>query len=175
MHRINYAGACETCGRSVYSTGCIGEGSRNCGDTHDGSEDPRGIIPENHARHLQHAFENDCTGRDLVQCCACANEGDKYRAIVAAALSSGTWRKALTCQGVKLAPYDQSLWTAYGPQPYNGPTYKNRAGELWHVDKVEAYLVHLWATTAHGGTARKNMTLQEFREKFTEYMEGGAQ
>jgi len=88
-HGIVYVGACESCGRSVYSQGCIGK--NNCGDSAKDSPDPRGVIPAEHCMNLYHASEYGLKGRDLMTCAACADDGDRYRAIIAQAKHSGIW------------------------------------------------------------------------------------
>lgn len=88
-HIIKFMGTCEGCGRSVYSHGCAG--SQPCGDVMEGSPDPRGAIPPAHCMNLYHASEYGLTGRDIVTCYDCSQNGDKYRGIIAAAESTGTW------------------------------------------------------------------------------------
>jgi hypothetical protein len=44
--------------------------------------------------NLYHASEYGMAGRDVVTCYACAENGDKYRNIIAAAKSTGTWTEA---------------------------------------------------------------------------------
>ena len=68
-----------------------GAGAQPCGDTVDASPDPRGIIPAEHCLNLYHASEYGLKGRDLITCATCADDGDKYRAIMAKAKASGTW------------------------------------------------------------------------------------
>lgn len=92
VHVIKFMGTCESCGRSVYSHGCAGE--RPCGDVVEDSPDPRGIIPPEHCMNLYHATEYGYTGRDIVTCAACAEDGNKYRSIIATTKSTGTWREA---------------------------------------------------------------------------------
>ena len=41
--------------------------------------------------NLYHAKEYGMVGRDVVACYDCAQDGDKYRSIIAAAQSTGTW------------------------------------------------------------------------------------
>jgi len=41
-----------------------------------------------------HAHEYGMEGRAVVTCADCADNGDKYRAIIAAAKSTGTWKPA---------------------------------------------------------------------------------
>ena len=89
-HAIKFMGKCECCGRSVYSHGC--NGVWHCGDVVTDSPDPRGVIPGRHCMNLYHAKEYGMIGRDVVTCAACADDGDKYRTIIAAAKSTGTWR-----------------------------------------------------------------------------------
>ena len=91
-HVIRYMGTCESCGRSVYSHGCTGE--RPCGDLIEDSPDPRGIIPAQHCMNLYHASESGLTGRDLIACYDCAQEGNKYRALMAKTKATGTWKAA---------------------------------------------------------------------------------
>jgi hypothetical protein len=88
-HVIEFISACESCGRSIYSHGCIG--AKLCGDLVTDSPDPRGIIPAEHCLNLYHASEYGLTGRDLVTCATCADDSDKYRALMAQAKHSGTW------------------------------------------------------------------------------------
>jgi len=88
-HGIVYIGACESCGRSVYSQGCIG--ANRCGDSAMDSPDPRGVIPAEHCMNLYRAQEYSLKGRDLVTCATCADDGDRYRAIIARAKSKGIW------------------------------------------------------------------------------------
>ncbi|MGO8792904.1 MAG: hypothetical protein ACLQVL_36715 [Terriglobia bacterium] len=88
-HTIKYMGTCESCGRSVYSHGCAGE--RHCGDQVADSPDPRGIIPPQHCMNRYHAKEYGMTGRDVLTCAACADDGDRYRAIIAQSKSKGIW------------------------------------------------------------------------------------
>jgi hypothetical protein len=95
VHVIKYAGTCESCGRSVYSHGC--SGAKHCGDKATDSPDPRGIIPSAHCLNLYHAREYGLKGRDVVTCYDCAQDGDKYRGIIAAAKSTGTWKPAEQC------------------------------------------------------------------------------
>lgn len=90
VHVIRYMGTCESCVRSVYSHGCAGE--RLCGDVVEASSDPRGIIPPQHCMNRYHAKEYDMIGRDIVTCYDCAQTGDKYRSIMAAAKTTGTWK-----------------------------------------------------------------------------------
>ena len=92
-HTIKFMGTCESCGHSVYSHGCAG--ARPCGDTVTNSPDPRGIIPPQHCMNLYHASEYGMVGRDVVTCAACADDGNKYRSIMAAAKNTGLW-KAVT-------------------------------------------------------------------------------
>jgi hypothetical protein len=92
IHVIEFMGLCEGCGRSVYSHGCIG--ARPCGDKVESSPDPRGIIPPQHCMNLYHAREYNKVGRDLVTCYDCADNGDKYRRIIDAANTTGTWKPA---------------------------------------------------------------------------------
>ena len=91
-HTIKFMGTCEGCGRSVYSHGCAGE--KPCGDLVADSPDPRGAIPPAHCMNLYHAREHGMIGRDIVTCYDCAQDGDKYRGIMAAAKSTGTWTPA---------------------------------------------------------------------------------
>ena len=91
-HTIKYMGACESCGRSVYSHGCAG--ARPCHDTVNSDPDPRGAIPPEHCIYRYEAEEYDMKGRDIVVCYRCSENGDKYRAIIAAAKSNGTWTPA---------------------------------------------------------------------------------
>ena len=90
-HFIKYMGTCECCGRSVYSHGCAGE--KPCGDLVVDSPDPRGVIPARHCMNLYRAGEYGMTGRPIVTCADCADDGDKYRGIIAAAKSTGTWKE----------------------------------------------------------------------------------
>lgn len=89
-HVVRFMGHCESCGRSVYSHGCAGV--RPCGDRVEDSPDPRGVIPAGHCMNLYHAREYDMTGRAVMTCAACADDGDKYRGVIAAAKSTGTWK-----------------------------------------------------------------------------------
>lgn len=89
-HVIKFTGNCESCGRSVYSHGCIG--AKPCGDLTTDSPDPRGIIPAAHCLYLYHAREYDLVGRDLVTCYDCSQDGDRYRVIMAQAEASGVWK-----------------------------------------------------------------------------------
>ena len=91
-HVIRYMGNCESCGRSVYSHGCTGE--RLCGDQVEDSPDPRGIIPFQHSMNRYHAREYGMTGRDILTCACCAEDGERYRRIIAAAKTTGTWTPA---------------------------------------------------------------------------------
>jgi len=91
-HVIKFMGICESCGRSVYSHVC--EGTRPCGDVVTGSPDPRGIIPPQHCMNIYHANECDMTGRDVMSCYDCAQDGDRYRALVAWVKHEGTWKVA---------------------------------------------------------------------------------
>lgn len=90
-HTIKFMGTCESCGRSVYSHGCAGD--RPCGDKVEDTPDPRGVIPMPHCMNLYHAWESGMTGRDLMTCAACAEDGDKYRSIMNAAKTTGTWKE----------------------------------------------------------------------------------
>jgi hypothetical protein len=90
-HVIRYAGNCESCGRSVYSHGC--QGARPCRDVVEASPDPRGIIPAEHCLNLYHASEYGLKGRDLVTCATCADDGDRYRALMTQAKHKGTWTR----------------------------------------------------------------------------------
>jgi hypothetical protein len=90
-HIIKYMGTCECCGRSVYSQGCIGV--RTCHDTIESSPDPRGIIPPEHCINRYEAEEYRMRGRDIITCYRCSEDGDKYRGIIAAAKSTGTWKE----------------------------------------------------------------------------------
>jgi hypothetical protein len=92
-HVIKFMGLCECCGRSVYSHGC--DGLVPCGDVIQDSPDPRGIIPPRHCMNLYHASEYGLAGRDVMTCADCAENGDKYRSIIAAAKSTGTWQQAV--------------------------------------------------------------------------------
>jgi hypothetical protein len=92
VHIIKFVGTCEACGRSVYSHGCLGP--KLCGDKVEDSPDPRGIIPAEHCLNRYHAREYGMTGRDIVTCASCAEDSDKYRRIIAAAKSTGTWKPA---------------------------------------------------------------------------------
>jgi hypothetical protein len=89
VHNIEFMGACECCGRSVYSHGC--QGAKPCGDLVADSPDPRGVIPSQHCMNLYHASEYGLKGRDLITCYGCSQNGDKYRSIVAKAKSAGIW------------------------------------------------------------------------------------
>ena len=91
VHVIHFAGTCESCGRSVYSHGC--QGAKPCGDLVTDSPDPRGIIPAEHCLNLYRASEYDLKGRDLITCAACADDGDRYRAIIAQAKYKGIWTR----------------------------------------------------------------------------------
>ena len=91
VHVIHFMGACEACGRSVYSHSCAGQ--RLCDDRVEDSPDPRGIIPPGHCMNLYHASEYDMTGRDVMTCAACADDGDRYRAIMAKTKAAGIWLK----------------------------------------------------------------------------------
>jgi hypothetical protein len=91
VHVIHYAGACESCGRSVYSHGC--QGAKPCGDLVTDSPDPRGIIPPEHCLNIYHASEYSLTGRDLVTCASCADDGERYHTLMARTKSSGIWTK----------------------------------------------------------------------------------
>ena len=108
IHTVKFMGTCESCGRSVYSHGCSGE--KPCGDRVEDSPDPRGVIPETHCMNLYHAREHGMAGRDLMTCYDCAQAGDKYRSLIAAAKSTGTWKPATlsTCEvcGGKLHPHE---------------------------------------------------------------------
>lgn len=88
-HVLKFMGTCESCGSSVYSHGC--DGLVPCGDVVQDSPDPRGVIPAAHCMNLYHASEYGMIGRDIVTCAVCADNGEKYRAIIAAATSTGTW------------------------------------------------------------------------------------
>ena len=100
-HVIKFMGTCEGCGRSVYSHGCAG--ARPCGDVLEDSPDPRGVTPAEHCMNLYHAREYNLAGRDLLTCAACADDGDKYQAIIAAAKSAGTWKPLSVYAEVKAA------------------------------------------------------------------------
>ena len=89
LHHVRFMGTCESCGRSVYSHGCAGE--RPCGDVVEASPDPRGIIPSQHCMNLYRAVEYGLSGRDVVTCYACAEDGNRYRATIAGAKERGTW------------------------------------------------------------------------------------
>lgn len=89
-HTVKYMGNCECCGRSVYSHGC--NGLVPCGDVIQDSPDPRGVIPPQHCMNLYHAREYGMVGRDVITCAACADNGDRYRGIIAAAKFTGTWQ-----------------------------------------------------------------------------------
>jgi hypothetical protein len=91
-HTIRYMGNCECCGRSVYSHGCIGVNP--CGDEVEDSPDARGVIPVGHCMNLYHAREYGMRGRDIVTCAECADNGDKYRGLIVAAKSMGTWKES---------------------------------------------------------------------------------
>lgn len=93
-HVVRFMGNCETCGNSVYSHGCAG--AKPCGDVVEDSPDPRGVIPAGHCMNLYHASEYGMTGRDVMTCANCAEDSDKYRATMNAAVDSGTW-KAVAC------------------------------------------------------------------------------
>ena len=90
-HVIHFAGNCESCGRSVYSHGCVGDNP--CGDVIEASPDPRGGIPAEHCLNLYHAREYSLKGRDIVTCATCAADGDRYRAIMAQAKHKGVWTR----------------------------------------------------------------------------------
>lgn len=92
QHVIRFAGTCECCGRMVYSHGCVGE--KPCGDMVGDSPDPRGIIPAFHCLNVYRASEYEMRGRDAITCAHCADDGDKYRGLMAALKSSGTWSAA---------------------------------------------------------------------------------
>lgn len=96
MHAAHFMGTCETCGRNVYSESCKGEPS--CGDQRGDAPDPRGIFGERHSYAPLSAKEHGNMGRDLILCFACANDGDKYRAAINAATSTGTWTKRLQAE-----------------------------------------------------------------------------
>jgi hypothetical protein len=100
-HVIKFMGTCEGCGRSVYSHECAG--AHPCGDQIEDSPDHRGMIPAEHCMNLYHAREYNLTGRDLLTCAACADDGNKYRAIIATAKSSGTWQPLSLYAEVKAA------------------------------------------------------------------------
>jgi hypothetical protein len=89
-HVIRFMGTCESCSRSVYSHGCAGV--RDCGDRVADSPDPRGVIPAEHSMNLYHAREYGMVGRDVMTCASCADDGDKYQAIITTAKSTGTWK-----------------------------------------------------------------------------------
>ncbi len=91
-HIVKFMGTCEGCGRNVYSHGC--NGLVPCGDVIQDSPDPRGVIPPQHCMNLYHALDYGMVGRDAVTCYACAEDGDKYRAIIAAMKSTGYWKEA---------------------------------------------------------------------------------
>lgn len=91
-HVIKFMGTCEGCGRSIYSQGC--DGLIPCGDVIQESPDPRGIIPPAHCMNLYHAREYGMTGRDVVTCYDCAQDGLKYYDIITATKSAGTWTPA---------------------------------------------------------------------------------
>jgi hypothetical protein len=91
-HVIRFLGTCESCGRSVYSHGCIGD--RPCGDAVTSAPDPRGIIPPEHCANWYEAEEYDMTGRDVLTCYRCSEDSAKYHSIIAAAKSTGTWKAA---------------------------------------------------------------------------------
>lgn len=122
IHTIKYMGTCESCGRSVYSHGCSGE--KPCGDLVEDSPDPRGAIPATHCMNLYHAREHGLSGRDVMTCYDCAQDGQKYRGIIAAAKSAGTWKPATlsTCDvcGGKLQPHEFAIgrhtWNCKAPQ-----------------------------------------------------------
>ena len=90
-HVIRYMGTCETCGRSVYSQGC--NGANSCHDRIESDPDPRGIIPPEHCVNHYSADEYGMTGRDLVTCYRCSEDGDKYHSIINAAKTTGTWKE----------------------------------------------------------------------------------
>jgi len=89
-HLIEFVGTCESCGRSVYSHGC--QGAKPCGDLITDSPDPRGAIPAEHCMNLYHAREYGMTGRDVLTCAACADDGGLYRATISKATSTGVWK-----------------------------------------------------------------------------------
>lgn len=89
-HTIKFMGTCEVCGRSVYSHGCAGE--TPCHDRIESPPDPRGIIPVGHCFHFYEASEYDMQGRNLIVCYDCSQDGEKYRGIINAAKTTGTWK-----------------------------------------------------------------------------------
>lgn len=87
-HEIIFVGNCESCGRSVYA---VNSPFCSCDDKPQDDPDPRGAIPPTHCVDRKHAKEHGYIGRTLVACAACMEIGDKYRALLAAAKSNGTW------------------------------------------------------------------------------------
>src|SRR5665213_128961 len=90
-HVIRFMGTCEGCGRSVYSHGCVGE--HPCQDRVQSPPDPRGIIPIEHCFYVYEAEEYRLAGRDVIACYDCSQDGEKYRRIIAAAKTTGTWKE----------------------------------------------------------------------------------
>ncbi len=90
-HKTHYMGTCEACGSTVFSESC--EGAKSCGDSWGDAPDPRGIFGEKHSYAPIRAREQGYSGRDIVLCFDCANDGDKYRAVTESAKSTGSWSK----------------------------------------------------------------------------------
>jgi len=54
---------------------------------------PKGFYTDNKEWNLYRAREYDLKGRDLVTCAVCADDGDRYRALMAQAKHKGTWTR----------------------------------------------------------------------------------
>lgn len=131
-HIIKFMGICEGCGHSVYSHGCAG--SQPCGDVVECSPDPRGAIPPAHCMNLYRASEYGLTGRNIVTCYDCSQNGDKYRGIIAAAKSTGTW-----IDGIKSLHIEGRRW------------FQCSAGNTYHSVNIFLNGQHVWYSGRHYG------------------------
>ncbi len=131
-HAAHFMGTCESCGSYVYSESH--QGPNHCGDQWGDAPDPRGVFGPKHSYAPLRASEHGNAGPDLILCFDCANDGDKYRATIAAAHSTGKWTERKPEDPIKALHIEGRRWF----QRTYGNTY--HSVRIWIDGKHVAFL-----------------------------------
>jgi hypothetical protein len=106
--------------------------------------------------NLYHASEYGLTGRDIVTCYDCSQDGNKYRRIIAAAKSTGTWALPGVYAEIKAAggyisshesdlyvegtPANRAILNRYPTEKANATQFTNQVTGKRCIDIPFAYL-----------------------------------